>query len=76
LLNALLYFFAFSIPPAAVGSDDGLMVMPVKSLHSLLWAGAGVAAPAGMATTATPVAEIAAIQTPTMNLRILDSPAR
>src|SRR2546425_13334949 len=74
LLSALLYFLAFSRPPAPVGSDDGLMVMPVKSLHSLLLAGAGVATAAGTATTATPVAEIAAIQTPTMNLRILDSP--
>lgn len=49
------------------------MVMPVKSLHTLLSAGAGVAAPAGTATIATPVAEIAANESTTMNLRILGS---
>lgn len=40
-LAALLYFLAFARPPAPVGSDEGSIVMPVKSLHTLLLAGAG-----------------------------------
>ena len=38
LLSALLYFLAFSLPPAPVGSDDGSIVIPVRSLHTLLLA--------------------------------------
>src|SRR5438128_366256 len=71
LLSALLYFLAFARPPAPVGSDEGSMVMPVKSLHTLLLAGAGGAAPAGAAASATPVTETAATQRTRINLRIL-----
>src|SRR2546430_15359206 len=71
LLSALLYFLAFSRPPAPVGSDEGSMVMPVKSLHTLLVAGAGAAAPAGAAANVTPVAETAATHRTRINLRIL-----
>src|SRR5437763_13920859 len=71
LLSALLYFLAFARPPAPVGSDEGSMVMPVNSLHTLLLAGAGAAAPAGAAANVTPVAETAATHRTRINLRIL-----
>src|SRR6266480_2745975 len=71
LLRSLLYFLAFSRPPAPVGSDEGSMVMPVNSLHTLLLAGAGAAAPAGATANVTPVAEIAATHRTRINLRIL-----
>src|SRR3989440_8459403 len=71
LLSAALYFLAFARPPAPVGSDEGSMVMPVKSLHTLLLAGAGAAAPAGAAANVTPVAETAATHRTRINLRIL-----
>src|SRR5436305_10745092 len=71
LLSALLYFLAFSRPPAPVGSEEGSMVMPVKSLHTLLLAGAGAAAPAGAVANASPVAETAPTHRTRMNLRIL-----
>src|SRR3954465_2790035 len=71
LLRALLYFLAFSRPPVPVGSDDGSIVMPVKSLHTLLLAGAGAAAPAGAAANASPVTETAATHRTRVNLRIL-----
>src|SRR3989475_3301520 len=71
LLSAALYFLAFARPPAPVGSDEGSMVMPVNSLHALLVAGAGAAAPAGAAANVTPVAETAATHRTRINLRIL-----
>src|SRR5437879_11923073 len=74
LLSAALYFLAFARPPAPVGSDEGSMVMPVNSLHTLLVAGAGAAAPAGAAASVTPVAETAATHRTRINLRILFAP--
>src|SRR6266480_2116280 len=71
LLSAALYFLAFARPPAPVGSDEGSMVMPVNSLHTLLVAGAGAAAPAGAAANVTPVTETAATHRTRINLRIL-----
>jgi hypothetical protein len=70
LLNAVLYFLAFSRPPVAVGSADGSIVMPVNSLQTLLWAGAGAAAPAGAAASVTPAAETAATLRTRTSLRI------
>src|SRR5262245_3665628 len=75
LLRALLYFLAFSLPPAPVGSDEGSMVMPLKVLQTLLLVGAG-AAPAGAIASAAPVAETAATHRTRTSLRIEVLPAR